>query len=41
MTKLETADASNRHGDKLSHEVVSLLCVAYKVLMTQVDRLAK
>jgi len=25
MTKLETADASNRYGDKLSHEIVSLI----------------
>jgi hypothetical protein len=40
MTKLETADASNRHGDKLSHEVVSLISVAYKMFMQQVNILA-
>lgn len=39
MTKLETADASNRHGDKLSHEVVSLISRIRILLHEKVEQM--
>jgi hypothetical protein len=37
MTKLDTADASNRYGDKLSHEVVSLIARVRILFLEKVD----